>query len=372
MENLKSHLGTNAMSRKLATKKPPANPQKSRQYDLFTSFFGAAPELSNTIELWDAIPKYSVSPRTQNKLRSIDKRLPVHEQIFHYATRYKDKRIEKTCRVEVHPTSIKTDEGYVDFYPSTDEELVEEVIKKLFTDQQYGIHDPDNTESWVRFSLQMIRKELKARGKTRSLDEIKRSIDILSTSVIRLYNERDEDSIYTNPILTDVTRINRQKYVTDGSLTWVAKLPALVSKSVNELTYRQFNYGVLMLLSNQLARWLHKRLSYNYTNASFRDAYDTLFSSIQRDSGLLTYKRTNDNLKALEGAFNELAASNVLRSWERAEERREGRRLFDIKYSLIAHSDFIRDVKAANARLKESRSVLFALPPVNNLLPGGR
>ena len=78
----------------------------------------------------------------------------------------------------------------------------------------------------------------------------------------------------------------------------MAKLPALISKSVNELTYRQFNYGVLMSLPTQLARWLHKRLSHNYINASHLDSYDILFSSIQRDSGLLTYKRTRDNLKA--------------------------------------------------------------------------
>jgi hypothetical protein len=207
---------------------------------------------------------------------------------------------------------------------------VDEVIRKIFADQQCGLHDPGNTESWVRFSVQMVRKELKARGKTRSLDEIKRSIDILSKTHISLFLDDTDDPVYSAPILSDVTRVTRQKYLSDTSITWVARLPALISKSVNELTYRQFNYGVLMSLSSQLSRWLHKRLSHNYTNASHLDPYDILFSSIQRDSGLLTYKRTNDNLQALEAALDELQETHVLYSWKRGEERRAGRKIVDI------------------------------------------
>lgn len=357
---------------KIRASKPPTKALRSVQYELFTTFLGEAAELSNTIELWDAIPKYAVSPRTQNALRSADKRLPVHEYCFTYTSRRDGQRIESACRVAIQPASIKIkDEGYVDFYPSTDEELVEEVIRKIFADQKCGLHDPDNTESWVRFSVQMIRKELKARGKSRSLDEIKRSIEILSKTHVSLFVDDTDDPVYSAPILSDVTRVTRQKYLEDSSMTWVGRLPALISKSVNELTYRQFNYGVLMTLSSQLARWLHKRLSHNYTNASYFDSYQTLYSSIQRESGLLNYSRTNDNVKALESAFDELRDSHVINCWERVEERREGRRIADIKYTLSAHSDFIKDVKAANARLKDSRTSLSA-PPVDKLVSGGR
>jgi hypothetical protein len=357
---------------KKAIGRPPVEAQQSLQYDLFTTFFGEAAELSNTIELWDAIPKYAVSPRTQNALRSADNRLPVHEHRFVYATRRHGQRLESACRVAIQPASVKTEDGYIDFYPSTDEELVEEVIRKIFTDQRCGVHDPHNAESWVRFSVQMIRKELKARGKTRSLDEIKRSIDILSRTHVSLFVDDTDNPVYSAPVLSDVMRVTRQTYLQDASLTWVARLPALISKSVNELTYRQFNYGVLMSLSSPLARWLHKRLAHNYTNASCLDPYQTLYSSIRRDSGLLTYTRTNDNLKALEAAFDELQSSRVLQSWERLEPRREGRKIADIKYCLHAHPDFIKDMKAANARLKDSRTALSGASSVDKALPRGR
>lgn len=331
------------------------------QYELFTAFFGDAAELSNTIELWDSIPKYAVSQRMQNRLRK-DGRLQVYEQRFVYATRKDGRRIETECFVAIQPASIKFGNGYKDFYPSVDEELLEDVIRKIFADQQCGHHNPKNMESWVRFSVQMLRKELKARGKTRSADEIKRSIEILRHTHISLYLEGAREPIYSAPILSDVTRVTRQEYLEDASQTWLARLPALISKSVNELSYRQFNYGVLMCLSTQLARWMHKRLSHSYTNASVMDVYEILFSSIKRDSALLPYSRIGDNLRALEATFQELVASRVLLSWERKEERREGRKIVDVKYCLRAHPNFITDVKAANARLRESRARLNEQP----------
>lgn len=359
------------MANGLTDKKPPTTVSKNIQYDLFSTFFGDVPQLSNTIELWDAIPKYSVTLRAQNNLRSPDNRLKPYEREFVYATRRDGLRIESTCRVEIQPASLKTKNGYVDYYPSTDEELVEEVIRKIFADQQCGIHDPDNSESWVRFSAQMIRKKLKARGKTRNLDEIKRSIEILRKTIISLYLDGTEEPVYSAPILSDVTIITRKKYLDDPSMAWLARLPALVSKSVNELTYRQFNYGVLMSLSSQLSRWLHKRLSHNYINASLLDPYEALFSSLQRDSGLLTYSRTNDNLRILEESFNELVSNKVLLGWERVDERRDGRKIVDIKYRFFAHSNFIADVKAANARLNDSRRRL-TVEPVDKSLSRGR
>lgn len=351
-------------------RKPPTVPPKSLQYNLFTTFLGETPELSNTIELWDAVPKYAISPRTQNTLRSPKGRLPIHEYNFIYTSRRTGKRVERICQITIQPASIKTDDTYTDFYPSTNEELVDEVIRKLFTDQQYGIHDPNNAESWVRFSAQMIRKELKARGKTRSLDEIKQSIEILSKTHISLYLDGSNSPTYSTSILADVTQVTRQQYLNDTSTTWIARLPAIISSSINKLAYRQFNYGTFMSLSSQLARWLHRRLSHSYTNASLLDSYEILFSSIQRDSGLLTQSRTNNNLRTLEAALKELQTLHVLHAWERTEEHRKGHKLIDIKFCLHAHPNFTQHMKAANARLKQSRSTLPQ--PVDNLPPSGR
>jgi hypothetical protein len=59
--------------------------------------------------------------------------------------------------LKVQPASIEVESGrFVDVYPSVDEELVEEILTVAAN------------ESWVRFTLDMIRKELKTRRKIRS------------------------------------------------------------------------------------------------------------------------------------------------------------------------------------------------------------
>ena len=94
------------------------------QYDLFTTFFGKNKRvLSNTIELWDAIPKYAASPRQQNACRDRNGRLPVHPQEFEYRPSQRDTPAI-TCRLKVQPAAIEVEPGrFVDFYPSADEEL---------------------------------------------------------------------------------------------------------------------------------------------------------------------------------------------------------------------------------------------------------
>jgi hypothetical protein len=329
------------------------------QYNLFTTFFGKNKRvLSNTIELWDAIPKYAASPRQQNASRDRNGRLPVHAQEFEYRPSQRDTPAI-TCRLKVQPASIEVEPGrFVDFYPSADEELIEEILKKIFSDQQYGVHSVAGNESWVRFTLYMIQKELKTRRKTRSIDEIKRSLEIMAKAVLEVeFLKPSKQLIYTDPILSSLTRVTRTSYLQDPKATWCARLPALISQSINELTYRQFNYATLMSLPTPLSRWLHKRISHQYTNASIMQPYTIRFSTIERDSGLLHHSRNSANRKAIDAALNALEKRNVFLSVA-CQEERKGREIVDVLYTLTAHPNFVSEVMAANARQRDHRMIM--------------
>jgi hypothetical protein len=338
---------------------PPESADKNKQYDLFTTFFGKDKrELSNTIELWDTIPKYAVSPRQQNAGRDKNGRLPVHIHEFEYRPSRRN-TVAVTCRLKMQPASIEVEPNrFVDFYPSTDEELIEEVFKKIFSDQKYGVHSVAASESWVRFTLYMIQKELKARGKTRSIDEIKRSLEIMSLAVYEVeFQGQSKRLVYTNPILNDLTRITRNDYLQDPKAMWYVRLPAIVSKSINELTYRQFNYTTLMSLPTPLSRWFHKRLSHQYTNAGIIQPYQIKFSTVERDSGLLHHSRRSANRKAIDAALNKLMEYKVLLNAS-CKEQRKGREIVEVLYIMHAHPDFVAEVKAANARQRDHRMII--------------
>lgn len=356
-QRLGGHAGSVSRSRRVARSSPDL--PRSLQYDLFTQFFGRPENLSNTIELWDAVPKYSCSARQQSLLRDAAGRLPVYTRTFEHRPLPKADNPTFTCTLSLQPASIVEQGRRIDCYPSMDEELIEEVLRKIFTDQACGLHDPRRGESWVRFSLHMIRTELSRRGRTRSIPEIKRSLEIMSKTVIdvTVQGRGARTTVYTNPILNDLVRVTRADLADDPAALWMARLPGLVSACISTLGYRQFNYAILMDLDSALARWLHKRLSHGYTNAHLLHPYQILLSTIGRDSGLLHACRTSANLKAIDKALDELVAHRVLLAWK-PERRHEGRAIADVLYTLTPHTDFVAEIKAANARASDARDAL--------------
>jgi len=112
-----------------------------------------------------------------------------------------------------------------------------------------------------------------------------------------------------------------------------------------------------MSLPTPLSRWLHKRLSHQYTNASVMQPYTIRFSTIERDSGLLHHSRRSANRKAVDAALNALEKRNVFLSVAYQEERK-GREIADVLYTLTAHPNFVSEVMAANARQRDHRMIM--------------
>ena len=344
------------------------------QYDLFCSFFpstgNTADDYSNTIELWDATPKYSVSARKQVSLRDDKGKLEPLPIEFQYNPKGYQNPIP--CRLEIHPANIEVKPSvWKQFFPSADEELVEEVLRKIFTDQRYGAHFPAERESRVRFTIRTIQRELQARGKTRSIPEIHRSILILSRVHLVLEIKGNKTAIYNNSILTNVTTIRRNSYLNDPTALWQADLPALISIAINNLIYRQFNYSTLMALDNALQRWLFKRLSHYYTYASITKPYSFSFSFFERNSALLNHSRAERNRKSVETVLDALTnprqvlagtcqkSRQVLMSWKQEPVyTKSGKRIVDIIYTLWPSAEFVADIKAANARLRDDLNKL--------------
>jgi hypothetical protein len=346
-------LTTKNAAKKKKSDFPSIDSFKAVQLDLFQSFLCNTDEeedkLSNTIELWDNIPKYSLSQQAMNKLRTKEGLLNRLEKEFEYKN--------KSYKVRITAAIVDTDDGSEKaYYPSANEELVEDALRKIAAEQQRGFFDKPNYKSGVSFSLYMLRKELKKRGHTRSYQEIIKSLKILAGSHVEILLKGGKGFAQTNylPALAAVSRLKLQD---DPKAKWVAHFHPLVTESIDALSYRQYNYHQMMSHSTQLSRWMHKKVAHNYVNASVMTPYTIWLSSICRDSGLLEYKRPNDRVRKFEGTLNELVKHSVLLTFMREEERRgERNKILDIKYSLSPHPDFVKDVKAANKRQRDAKS----------------
>ena len=324
-------------------KPPPSKAIKSVQMDLFGQFVANdTSEVSNTVEIWESIPKYFFTKRQQEKLRT--------EKGLAEPYKWEYMKDGQACTVKIQPALIEqVDESYKAFFPSVTEEMIEEALKKILTVQRHAMHDSKGLETWVKFTLRMIYKELKARGKTRSIAEIKHSIEVMSSCIITFYHGKKE--IWKGAILQDLVTVGREDYIEDTDAHHVARLPLFISQSINSLEYRQFNYDRLSTCNEQLSRWIYKRLINRYRQASFMNDYHFLYSDL-KNSGLLQQSREIDNRNKVISALDELVVKGVISRYE-IDVRKEGRKITEVKYLVFAASDFIGEQKAANKRFRE-------------------
>jgi hypothetical protein len=74
-----------------------------------------------------------------------------------------------------------------------------------------------------------------------------------------------------------------------------------------------------------------------------------MYSDIKQASGLLRQSSERENRKKLLSALEELKEKKAVLTYK-AEERKEGRTVTDVKYTITAHPEFITEQKAANKR----------------------
>lgn len=339
---------------------------QNKQLDLFRAFLcngeHERDRLSNTFDLWDSVPRYSISRQSMDKMRKAGSFPQLMDITFHYRGRQ--------LKAIIQPSWIQEEDGKVTgYYPSANEELVEDALRKIAAEQNHGYFDKPNNRSGVVFTLHMLREELKKRGHTRSYQEIILSLRILARSTIEIATTdgKDGEGFTINPYFSGLSAVSRARLVDDPDAKWIVQFHPLVTQAIDALTYRQFNYAQMMGHHTQLARWLHKQLSLKFTFASLMHSFEMRFSTIKRDSALLEgYKQQRQAIVKLDAAFEELKASGVLMFFKKEEVRGTRSKLEDVIYTLTASRDFIAQIKAANKRQSMAEEALPS--PVDNSL----
>jgi len=337
---------------------PKENDFKSNQIDIFQTFLcnneSERDTLGNTFDLWDSVPRYSISRQAMDKMRKAN----CFPQLLKFKFNYRSREFV----AEIQPAWMQTEEGMtIGYYPSASEELIEDALRKIATEQNYGYFDKASNRSGVVFTLYMLREELKRRGHTRSYQEIILSLKILARSTIQISNINHEDGegFTINPYLSSLCAVSRSQLKSDPEAKWIVQFHPLITKAIDAVTYRQYNYAQMMGHQTQLARWIHKQLSLKFTFASFTQSFKIHFSTIKRDSALLEgYKQQRQAVAKLDDAFKELKDHGVLLSYSKEEIRGARSKIEDVIYTLTASRSFISQVKAANKRQTEGKTML--------------
>jgi hypothetical protein len=207
----------------------------------------------------------------------------------------------------------------------------------------------------VVFSLYALREELAKRGHTRSYQQIVMALNILSGSIIEIEARDGEkgEALVKSPYLPSLVAVSRKRLKDDPEAKWMVQFHPFVTDSINQVTYRQYNYHLMMRHSTQLARWLHKQLVLKYTFADFSKPFEVRYSTVKRDSGLLSsYSRERAAIEALETGFKDLQAQKII-AYERKDVTGLRKKLLDVVFKLWPSMEFIKEAKAANKRLSK-------------------
>jgi len=347
---------TNKKPRRRALKPIPADAFANQQLSLFQGFLANTEDereaLSNAVDLWDSIPRYAVSRVRMNAMRTAEGFLPVMEIPFNYHGR--------PLTATIYPAQIKGKDGKrVSYYPSAREELIEHALRRISVEQHVGFFDRPNYRSGARFSLYQLRKELEQQGHSLRYDELVEGLDILSLSSIEILarNDDGDEAFARSTYLAALTGVKRADYDADRAARWAAQFHPLVTQSIEQVTYRQFNYRRLMRCSTPLARWLIGQLVLKYTQAALTSSFDMRFSTIKRDSSLLNgYKLQRQAVAALDEAWDELKTLGALSVVKKAELRGPRAKLEDVIYTLFPSREFTSEQKAANRRQSDART----------------
>jgi hypothetical protein len=318
---------------------------KPEQLTLFELMLPKQKEYTNTIELYDFIPKYHWG-KTE---RINDKFLDSLERKFECrGIRYK---------VKIRPASIEDTDGVERYYyPSKREELVEDALRKfavegqgLFLDEQAG----------VTFSLYQLQQELQISGHSFSKSEIKDALLICARTNITVSTE-DGQAVLVSNLFETLGLQTREDWKETGQKSKAfVRFNSLVTRSIKHKTFRQLNYEKIMSYKNVIARQLHKRMSHHYTQASFANPYHILLSTMIRDFGLTQYKQLRDNIRDVETALKEMQEKEVIFNYkiEKTTDSSRRNKLLDAKFILLPTMSFSSEVTYANKHQSDVRKL---------------
>jgi hypothetical protein len=313
------------------------------QLALFQTFLPDEDKYSNTIELYDAIPKY-YPVKHMHHMRVNETFLPHMDREFeHKGNAYK---------LTISPGRVIYKDGTArEFYLSFREELVEEALRKIACDRLNGVFL--NGQAGVQFTLYELKKELKSRGHDIDIQDLIESLKICNLASLSLKDHTGK-ALIQSPIFPVLLVASKADWVKNPKQTrCYVQFHPLVTACINHISYRQYDYLTYMAYKHRLARWLHKRLAHNYIQASMMHLYSINLSTILRDSGAYHSPRGNNRLREVETALDELVAKQVIMDYKKADKRGPRNKIIDVTFTLYPDFSFVDEVKKANARSKK-------------------
>lgn len=353
------------------------------QLDLFQQFDNpAGHKMCNLFPIYDLIPRGIFSYKEQKMMRDEKGRFGPQKETF--IIRDPETKEKETYKVTFYPAEIdrawdekkdkdlgKTGTPTDSYLIGSSEVLIEEVLKYMACNAKYAACDisANGYSVVVSFSFREMQDELKKIGASMNVTQIRKSLQILAGSQIKIEGVGNGRYDYQGSLLSGLVLVNREHYEKNPTTKNQVKLADIIGQSLTTGAYRQANYSLLMGndgRSSLLCNYLSKRLFIRYTNATKMGSlgrlsddrglfYDIALSTVQNESKLLNFKSIYHSRTTLIRAFDAMINKRIISKWEQARRIKDNDdgKVCDYVFRLTPTQDFVKSQVASNRRLKE-------------------
>lgn len=333
-------------TRKGATAVSSSKTEATTQLRLFELLDPSDSDYSNTVELYDALPKYvwSISDEEIRKNRVINRTFK--SRGVSYALKIKPAVVERKKGDEVESVML---------YPGPREEIIEEVLRKLAVQGNLGVADNrDINALGVYFTVNQLRKELARTNHTYSAREVLEALDVMSSSLLEVSTGRGSDKdAYRGNLLSSLALRTRKDYLQDGSAKCFATFHPLVQHAIRTQQFRMYDYSTSMKIRSDLGRYMFKRMSHYWVQASPDHPYQFKLITFLESSPRGLSPQMKDNMRAIRQALTSLADQDVIMAeWSEVmiKNPQDRRKTDDVAYEVFPTEAFRKKIMRANKK----------------------
>ncbi len=293
--------------------------------------------------LYDNIPKYFI--RNNNKNKQDIKDL-IKTRTFVY------KKQQMTLKVS--PALIEQKDGNTKaFYPTAREEIIEDVLRKFATDSNKNSFLDDRLT--VRFTIYDLKKELKRINHECNYSQIQESLQVLSKANIEI-KSIDNTITFSSNMFETLGIVDKNDKINSSidedekgkKIIYFVRFNSLVSESIKNKTWRILNYEQCMQYKSFISRWLHKRISDLFISGAYVEKpYHISLTTIIRDSGIVEYKTTSENIRQVQKCLDEMIKIGSIEKYEvkRLYDKEKANKISDVIFDIYISDSFSEDLK---------------------------
>lgn len=306
--------------------------------------------LSNLFTAWSSIPKYN-GAALAGKSHSIEEPLPILTHKFlHDGDEFEMVLTPAQLKEEIDGKEVTSF-----YYPGLTEEYVELALVKMAMEeaQLYQPHRKGDSYSYgASFSLNGLRNFMSSQKKSRTYPEMVRSLKILNKCNLEVVI--NGVSTASAPILSEMLTHTQNGYKnSDPGSRWSVRFHPLISMSINNRNYRQYNIERLMDTKTRAALSLSKMLLTHARNLSAEHPFRIKYTDFVKHCGELNYARRSDGIRKFIATgeslkeFGTLSAVKVHRIYGTRKNR-----VVDVELQLFGSESLIREIKAGHVKEK--------------------